>query len=48
MGKGNMGAHASQLTVEERWKLVTFVQKLQGPKTPPVVDSTLVVVPAVK
>jgi mono/diheme cytochrome c family protein len=31
-GKGAMGSHASQLTQEERWKLVYFVQKLQGPK----------------
>jgi mono/diheme cytochrome c family protein len=31
-GKGLMGQHASQLTQEERWKLVYFVQKLQGPK----------------
>jgi mono/diheme cytochrome c family protein len=31
-GKGTMGPHASQLTQEERWKLVYFVQKLQGPK----------------
>jgi mono/diheme cytochrome c family protein len=31
-GKGSMGSHASQLTQEERWKLVYFVQKLQGPK----------------
>lgn len=31
-GKGTMGSHASQLTQEERWKLVYFVQKLQGPK----------------
>ena len=31
-GKGLMGAHASMLSVEERWKLVHFVQKLQGPK----------------
>lgn len=30
-GKGLMGSHASQLTQEERWKLVTYVQKLQGP-----------------
>ncbi len=29
-GKGNMGSHASQLTHEERWKLVHYVQKLQG------------------
>jgi mono/diheme cytochrome c family protein len=31
-GKGTMGSHASQLTQEERWKLVFYVQKLQGPK----------------
>jgi len=29
-GKGTMGPHLSQLTQEERWKLVYFVQKLQG------------------
>ena len=31
-GKGLMGSHASQLNQEERWKLVYYVQKLQGPK----------------
>jgi len=31
-GKGTMGNHASLLTQEERWKLVHYVQKLQGPK----------------
>jgi mono/diheme cytochrome c family protein len=31
-GKNSMGSHASQLTQEERWKLVYYVQKLQGPK----------------
>ena len=31
-GKGMMGAHDSQLSSEERWKLVHYVQKLQGPK----------------
>lgn len=31
-GKGLMGNHASILTQEERWKLVHYVQKLQGPK----------------
>ncbi|MDP3558240.1 MAG: cytochrome c [Bacteroidota bacterium] len=31
-GKGTMGSHSSQLTQEERWKLVFYVQKLQGPK----------------
>jgi mono/diheme cytochrome c family protein len=29
-GKGTMGAHNSQLTQLERWKLVCYVQKLQG------------------
>lgn len=38
-GKGSMGSHASQLTQEERWKLVYYVQKLQGPKET-VADST--------
>ena len=28
-GKGLMGSHASQLSQEERWKLVHYVQKLQ-------------------
>lgn len=42
-GKGSMGSHASQLTAEERWKLVYFVQKLQGPKEV-AIDSTKVVV----
>lgn len=28
-GKGRMGAHASQLSIEERWKIVRYVQKLQ-------------------
>jgi mono/diheme cytochrome c family protein len=37
-GKGLMGSHASQLNVEERWKLVHYVQKLQGPKA--AADST--------
>ena len=31
-GKGLMGNHASILTQDERWKLVYYVQKLQGPK----------------
>jgi mono/diheme cytochrome c family protein len=41
-GKGLMGQHASQLTQEERWKLVFYVQKLQGPKEP-AADSTKVI-----
>lgn len=39
-GKGLMGQHASLLTQEERWKLVYFVQKLQGPKETAAADST--------
>lgn len=39
-GKGIMGNHASILTQEERWKLVYFVQKLQGPKESAVADSS--------
>jgi mono/diheme cytochrome c family protein len=38
-GKGLMGAHAPLLSTEERWKLVHYVQKLQGPKAP-AADST--------
>ncbi len=44
-GKGLMGAHASQLTKDERWKITMYVLKLQGndplaPVTAVVVDST--------
>lgn len=28
-GKGRMGAHASQISVDDRWKIVTYVQTLQ-------------------
>lgn len=44
-GKGAMGAHAPLLTVEERWKLVLYVQKLQGPKA--VADSAAAKAPVV-
>lgn len=37
-GKGLMGPHALLLNTDERWKLVHYVQKLQGPKAP--ADST--------
>ena len=30
-GKNLMGPHASQLNVEERWKVVRYVEKLQNP-----------------
>ena len=41
-GKGLMGAHAQQLSQEERWKLVHYVQKLQhaGDVVPAATDST--------
>lgn len=29
-GKGLMGSHAAQISQEDRWKLVYYVQKLQG------------------
>jgi mono/diheme cytochrome c family protein len=29
-GKGRMGAHASQIDIEERWKIVRYVQQLQN------------------
>lgn len=45
-GKGLMGPHNSLLTQEERWKLVYFVQKLQGPKEAAAADSTKVTTPA--
>jgi len=38
-GKGLMGSHASQLTQEERWKLVHYVQKLQHINDKPVAAS---------
>jgi len=28
-GKGRMGSHASQISVEDRWKIVSYVQTLQ-------------------
>jgi len=31
-GKGMMGSHASQLNKEERWKVVHYVESLQGKK----------------
>ena len=42
-GKGLMGSHASQLSREERWKLVHYVQKLQKLGQPiAVIDSSVV------
>lgn len=49
-GKGLMGSHASQLTQEERWKVVMYVQKLQNPEgaAAPAVDSVQVAAAAKK
>ena len=47
-GKGMMGAHDGQLNVEERWKLVHYVQKLQGPKAADTTAKAPVVVAEVK
>jgi mono/diheme cytochrome c family protein len=47
-GKGLMGNHASILTQEERWKLVHYVQKLQGPKGVAPADSAKAGSPAAK
>lgn len=45
LGKGTMGPHGLILNAEERWKLVHFVQKLQGIRNaPPVADSAAVAV----
>ena len=45
-GKGLMGSHASQLTVAERWKVVRYVQTLQGKKETASADSTSSKTPA--
>ncbi|HQQ93667.1 MAG TPA: cytochrome c [Bacteroidia bacterium] len=46
-GKNSMGSHASQLNTEERWKLVYYVQKLQGPKTSASDSTKVAAVPTV-
>jgi mono/diheme cytochrome c family protein len=45
-GKGMMGSHASQLSQKERWKIVYYVQSLQGKLAKPATDSTSAMVPA--
>ncbi len=48
-GKNLMGSHASQLSVDDRWKVIRYVQTLQGKKeTASVTDSTAAAKPAVK
>ncbi len=44
-GKGMMGSHASQLSQTERWKIVYYVQSLQGKLAKPATDSTSAVAP---
>ncbi len=39
-GKGMMGSHASQLTVEDRWKIIRYVQTLQNPGGTEITDTT--------
>jgi mono/diheme cytochrome c family protein len=34
-GKNNMGSHASQLTYEERWKIISYVMKLRQDQSNP-------------
>lgn len=49
-GKNTMGSHASQLNKEERWKVVHYVEKLQGKPqgdAATVIDSTVVAPAAV-
>lgn len=46
-GKGMMGSHASQLNKEERWKVVHYVESLQGKTPGGAVDSVAVEVPVV-
>jgi mono/diheme cytochrome c family protein len=48
-GKNMMGSHASQLSVEQRWKVIRYVQTLQGKKEAPAMaatDSTAAKAPA--
>jgi len=47
-GKGLMGNHGTFLSTDERWKLVHYVQKLQGPKEVAVADTTKPAVAEVK
>lgn len=39
-GKNNMGSYASQLTKEQRWKIVKYVRTLQGAGAAAATDST--------
>jgi mono/diheme cytochrome c family protein len=47
-GKGLMGSHASQLSVDDRWKVIRYVQTLQGKKEAPAADSTAAKAPVKK
>jgi mono/diheme cytochrome c family protein len=43
-GKGAMGAHASQIVEEKRWKIVQYVQTMQGKKLEELQNSKTLVV----
>jgi mono/diheme cytochrome c family protein len=45
-GKGNMGSYASQLTKEQRWKIVKYVRTLQNAGSTATADSTKTATPA--
>ncbi|RYY72000.1 MAG: cytochrome c [Chitinophagaceae bacterium] len=45
-GKNNMGSYASQLTKEQRWKIVKYVRTLQGAGTAAKTDSSKTATPA--
>ena len=47
-GKGLMGSHASQLSKEERWKVVLYIHKLQFPNGKPVASDTTAMAPKVE
>jgi mono/diheme cytochrome c family protein len=46
-GKGVMGSHASQISEDKRWKIVLYVESLQGKKTKEAASQTDNVVVAV-
>jgi len=47
-GKNMMGSHASQLSKEERWKVIMYIHKLQYPNGEPVKVADTTATPTVK
>lgn len=45
-GKGMMGPHASQITEEKRWKIVQYVQTLQGKSPEDLINGKMKIEPA--